>query len=420
MARLKLTVAQIRGQCANDIRRRDAEISRLKKHLEGRRGRDGNWGQVGVVVVTPNMNKDRREGRDGECGVDISSPEYSLKQETTDFLTQLSQGLSDENDALIGLIKSTLATLKSLQGLPEVNTEVMDGSSIGEHGFLDSHVGLLSYETLTTNMDEVLEHLRGLLTNPSFVPLEEVEIREDEIIRLREGWVKMEARWREAVALMDGWRKRMMSTGDTINLQDLQMGINLETDMAPAPNQQGSPVRQEAEADRDMFDLFDVVPKSSETSTERRELPIEKPKAEPDQLGGGFFPPEKALGRSSGNARRLISPRKVSFTTIPEEDTRETTLDADVDKPENPLLDFTRKKCVIGTSPLQSSQGANPLPSLTVPEKLASAEAEAEDVRKRRTKAVDKNSTARSSHQSHSRRRSTLSPDELKGLLGCT
>ena len=421
MARLKSTVAQIRGQCANDIRRRDGEIARLKKHLEGRRGREGNGGHVGVVVVTPSINKERREGGDGQIAVHIDSPEYSLKQETTDFLTQLSQGLSDENDALIGLLKNTLATLRTLQGLPEVIAEVTDGSSIGEPGFADSHVGLLSYETLATNVDEVLEHLRGLLTNPSFVPLEEVEIREDEIIRLREGWLRMEARWKEAVALMDGWRKRMMSTGDTINLEDLKMGIDLGTGMPPAPSQQGSSIRQEAEADGDVFDFLDTVPESLETSTQQLERSGNKPKTQPDRLGIDLFSPDKALGQSSGNARRSTSPRKVSFTTIPEEDNRDIALDADADKLETSLLDFTNKDYTTGRSPSHSSRRAIASPPLTVPEKLVSAEAEAKKVRKQRTRAVDEKSVAtRSSHKNHSRRRSTLSPDELEGLLGFT
>ncbi len=49
-------------------------------------------------------------------------------------------------------------------------------------------------ESLSISLEEVLVQLRGLLTNPSFVPLEEVEIRDKEILRLRAAWEKMEAR----------------------------------------------------------------------------------------------------------------------------------------------------------------------------------------------------------------------------------
>ena len=240
MVRLKGTVAQIRAQCATDVRRRDGEIQRLKRHLEGRRGRDGNGGEVGVVVVTRGVSKGPQGKRFCEADADLESPAYSLRQETTEFLTQLSQGLSDENDALIGLVRGTLATLRSLQGL---SSESGQGPELG--GLLEDTDaanaimgGPLSYESLATSTDEVLEHLRGLLTNPSFVPLEEVEIREDEIQRLREGWEKMAARWKEAVALMDGWKKRMLDTGDTINLDDLRVGLNLGSGIPAVPEAQ--------------------------------------------------------------------------------------------------------------------------------------------------------------------------------------
>lgn len=226
LARLKGTVAQIRTQCATDIRRRDGEIQRLKRHLEGKRGRDGNRGQVGVVVVTPKLNRLHNNSRNRDMEGAMDNWASSLRQETTEFLTQLSQGLSDENDALISLVVGTLSTLRSLQGLPANSSDCpnLNGSTRELFKSKDLMLAPPSYESLATTTDEVLEHLRGLLTNPSFVPLEEVEMREEEIQRLREGWEKMSMRWKEAVALMHGWKNRMVNAGDTINLDDLKIG----------------------------------------------------------------------------------------------------------------------------------------------------------------------------------------------------
>lgn len=259
MGRLKVTVAQIRGQCANDVRRRDGEISRLKRHLEGRRGRDGNGTQVGVVVVTPRLGGKAQRGGLGHAAAEAEtngeSPQYSLKQETTEFLTQLSQGLSDENDALVGLVRSSLTTLRGLQGLP-ISASATSGGAQGASGMRDDNANVIlapptSFEVLATDMDEVLEHLRGLLTNPSFVPIEEVVIREDEIVRLREAWEKMEARWREAVILMDGWRKKMTESGDTINLDDLRMGLNLGSAIDVATDQEQAQEEPIADVDEE-------------------------------------------------------------------------------------------------------------------------------------------------------------------------
>ncbi|PBP20379.1 NIMA interactive protein [Diplocarpon rosae] len=54
-----------------------------------------------------------------------------------------------------------------------------------------------------------------------------VEVREEEILRLREGWERMECRWKDAVSMMDGWRKRMARSGQTVNLNELKMGLML-------------------------------------------------------------------------------------------------------------------------------------------------------------------------------------------------
>jgi hypothetical protein len=58
-------------------------------------------------------------------------------------------------------------------------------------------------------------------------------VRDDEIVRLRQGWEHMEKRWRDVLSMMDGWRRRM-DTGETLRLEDLQQGMGLV-----------SPVREE-------------------------------------------------------------------------------------------------------------------------------------------------------------------------------
>lgn len=334
MLRLKGTVAQIRAQCATDVRRRDGEIQRLKRHLEGRRGRDGNGGQVGVVVVPPGMSKGPQGKRNGETEADLESPTYSLEQETTDFLTQLSQGLSDENDALICLVRGTLATLRSLQGLPESGLGSEMDARLEDMDSANTAVGgPPSYEALATSTDEVLEHLRGLLTNPSFVPLEEVEIREDEIQRLREGWEKMGARWKEAVALMDGWKKRMVDTGDTINLDDLRMGLNLGSGIPTVQEaQEKSLLKQDEEAAglNGSGTLEDLHADPEDPSIDEAEANL------PSEVDLDLHVNGRVLGDIDANARPCISPRKVSFQTITEENITSLANDEDVS-----LLDFS-------------------------------------------------------------------------------
>lgn len=364
MARLKSTVTQIRGQCANDVRRRDGEIQKLKRHLEGRRGREGNGGQIGVVVITPGTNKAQQGSRQLNTEVDLESPEYSLKQETTDFLTQLSQGLSDENDALIGLVKSTLATLRSLQGLPTQSSEELEQINYGT----TTTAAPPSYEELASNIDEVLEHLRDLLTNPSFVPLEEVEVREDEIIRLRDGWEKMETRWKEAVALMDGWRKRMVDTGDTIKLEDLRLGLNIGSEIPSTLANDGASIINQETGEEEGFrgssleEVQDDAEEPSkvdlvdELSTDELDTPIITIKDTPspqssssNDILSSKTRDSKILSPRSPNARpnishktSLPSPKNSFFPAIPEENTKQ-------------LLNFDEQISIPWFSPLKTA-----------------------------------------------------------------
>ena len=325
MARLKGTVAQIRGQCATDIRRRDLEIQRLKKHLEGRRGRDGAGGHFGIVAATLGPSRSPAESQQMENAVNIESPEYSLKQETTEFLTQLSQSLSDENDALIGLIRSTLVTLRSLQGLPADPHDSRGDEHATTSHEIPAMVAPPSYDDLAASVDEVLDHLRGILTNPSFVALEEVEIREDEIIRLRQGWEKMEARWKEAVSLMDGWRKRMIDTGDTINLDDLRLGLDLN---------RGIPIAAQPKEESLGFEEQSAPEDLQRSSLEECLDEVEQPSSvdilddpssihEDPEVAVVPLAKEKVLSPRSPNARVTCSPRKAPFSSIPEENTQE-------------------------------------------------------------------------------------------------
>jgi hypothetical protein len=225
MGRMKILVNQTRAQCANEVRKRERVIEGLKKHVgEGGRAR-GSGKAVGVAVINVVAGVGGDEGLSKAVAVDESG--YDLRMETNEFLTELARGLSEENENLGGLVRrtiDTLATISSWEGLCQ-----QEGGMVRQHE--------TNYESMAADMEGIIEHLRTLLTNPSFVPLEEVEMREDEIIRLRQGWEKMEGRWREAVQMMDGWRKRMARSGQTVNLEELQMGLSLSPVRVPGVEQ---------------------------------------------------------------------------------------------------------------------------------------------------------------------------------------
>ncbi|KJZ78287.1 hypothetical protein HIM_02325 [Hirsutella minnesotensis 3608] len=208
ITRMKSLVSQTRAACATEVRRRDRQIDTLKKQLaEAGRSRGS---KASAAVTTIHVT--------GDFGLEKSSPlpaDSDLRSETNAFLSKLAQELSEENETILSVMQQTMSQLRDMSGYTESearNREVMARPTCQE---------------LAADLASVTDHMRTILTNPSFVPIEEVEVREEEINRLRSGWVKMESRWKEAVHLIDGWRKRMAASGRPVCDEELRMGLRL-------------------------------------------------------------------------------------------------------------------------------------------------------------------------------------------------
>ncbi|KAK2055874.1 hypothetical protein LY76DRAFT_492876, partial [Colletotrichum caudatum] len=253
VARAKTLVAQTRASCATEVRRRDRQIDGLKKQL-GDAGRPRGSAKSSAVTVInvvagegeEKVSPPRRQGKPA-AATSTDDSNYDLRSETNEFLTDLARGLGEENEALLGLIRRTTKSLREMSGC-DARTSHGDGYA----------VALPTAEDMASELDAILQHLRSILTNPSFAPIEEVEVREEEIARLRAGWVKMENRWQEAVHLIDGWRRRMVVDGKSVNMEELKMGLRLspvrvrdveETHQGAMDMQELSCVQEECTAD---------------------------------------------------------------------------------------------------------------------------------------------------------------------------
>ncbi|KAL2255894.1 hypothetical protein VTK26DRAFT_2523 [Humicola hyalothermophila] len=220
-ARTKTLVAQTRAACANEVRKRDRQIESLKRAVtEAGRARGAGRG-TGITTITVVGDVGSDADQAPARGAAATGDGQDLRTETNAFLAELAKSLSEENETLLQLVRRTTSQLKEMSGWDATH------GIEGEIG--DGHALALAANPadLEAEMDAVLEHLRTILTNPSFVPIEEVVVREDEIHRLRDGWEKMETRWKEAVHLIDGWRKRMQASGRPVNVEELKMGLRL-------------------------------------------------------------------------------------------------------------------------------------------------------------------------------------------------
>jgi hypothetical protein len=215
LARTKGLVSQVRASCATEIRRRDRQIETLKKQV-GEAGRArGTRTSSGILSITVTGDVGSEEKQSPTRAGNIEDEDYSLRTESTAFLAGLAQNLSEENETLLNVVRQAKDQLREMSGWSGEEKE--ESEVIKPQGC----------EEMSSELGAVMEHLRTILTNPSFVPIEEVMVREEEIDRLKAGWVKMESRWEDAVHLMDGWRKRMAKSGRPIGEEDVKMGLQL-------------------------------------------------------------------------------------------------------------------------------------------------------------------------------------------------
>ncbi|KAF9882325.1 nima interactive protein [Colletotrichum karsti] len=373
VARAKTLVAQTRASCATEVRRRDRQIDGLKKQLgdAGRPRGAAKSSAVTVISVVAGEGEEKITPRRGGRGTNTEDSNYDLRNETNGFLTELSHNLSEENESLLALVRQTTKKLREMSGC-DVRPSQGDGHA----------VALPTAEDMATELDAILEHLRSILTNPSFAPIEEVEVREEEIARLRAGWVKMENRWQEAVHLIDGWRRRMAVDGKPVNLEELKMGLRLspvrvrnveETQQAGADMHELSCVQEECTAD------FDGEEEGEEEEEDDEEMP-ESPCPQPQRV--------ESLHLVPAPERNETGPREVQYDDLEEEDRSdyESSIFEDVDVEE---LDIEEPNVQIlqQSTAYLSSPPLPPAPQLS-PLKDSSS-AGNRDVRQRREKPGD-------------------------------
>lgn len=212
VARTKALVAQVRSTCATDVRRRDRQIDTLKKQL-GEAGRS-RGSRTNPAITTINVTGDFG-AENSTRGSSIAAEDYNLRSETNAFLAKLAQDLSEENEGMLNAMRQMMRQLRQMSGYH---------GDANNDGHATRHP---NWDEMSAELDSVLEHMKTILTNPSFVPIEEVMVREEEIDRLKDGWVKMENRWKEAVHLIDSWRKKMAASGKPVNEEELQMSLRL-------------------------------------------------------------------------------------------------------------------------------------------------------------------------------------------------
>lgn len=248
MLKMKSTLDQVRAKCLSDVRKRDAELDKLKAHLASIQR--GHKDSSGMKINVINFESEPK-GRGKRNGPEVNKAECSLEKETNDFLAAIVNETSSENVSLRRIITETMDVLRELTDIENTSVNGMfdedsdDGIGIpgqdrrSRRRIAEQPHNLTSCHVLARSMAAILEHCRTILKDPSFVPIEEVQVRDEEIIKLRIGWEKMANRWKETVTMMDNWRRKNGENGEPLPGQDLT-GFEFGKSIAVFPD--GQPI----------------------------------------------------------------------------------------------------------------------------------------------------------------------------------
>jgi hypothetical protein len=450
MLKMKSSLDQVRAKCLQDVRKRDLDIEKLQKQIaQMQRGQRGaNEGpRVKQTSVASRMSQN------------VHTADLGLEQESTDFLAALLNETSGENVTLRRIVTETLETLREMTGMnkPDAQDETeLDGIGIpGQYrksrqkaAEKEQEASLVSCEKLASDIAAALEHCRSILRDPSFVPIEEVHVRDDEIGKLRDGWEKMASRWKEAVTMMETWRQNMLAGSpekiDVNELSELEFGrsvavlpdgkpvlsreeiyssILMDSSRLEAPEEE---VHEEADHQKRTHEDFLAASNVPRLFPEDDSFHPDDDEPSPKRLAvspkrGLKLPrPTTALLETNGNKR--------TNTTDAEEAAVEAMLtqsgDSGIGSFDGSAADendtFAGRHFAS-----KIPKATSILPALTVSEKLAAIEAEAKEAEEERQRQQEAATHKRkvpakrkADNLRRSRRRSTLAPEELAQLMG--
>ncbi|KAK9433784.1 Afadin and alpha-actinin-binding-domain-containing protein [Lipomyces doorenjongii] len=202
IARQKTLLHQIRAQDANERRKRDQQILRMKEKagFEIRRAKsistttgkfnNSSWTSERYMASSQSMRTFSEHPDSGSL----------FREQASNIIPNVIQELTHENARMIALIRETALTLNVFTGEKSVNDEEFDNVL----QYLPS-----TFPELSIEINNSLEALRGILHEPKYVSIEEIHRREQEIERLKKQLDSMTTNWKDAIQTMDEWNQYM-------------------------------------------------------------------------------------------------------------------------------------------------------------------------------------------------------------------
>lgn len=189
----KTTVAlnHTKVQTSNDLRKRDAQIARMKEHLADGGTVRRSKASSSMVIRTNAASINNGPPTFASYVSYDPSLQASLVQESDDQLIKMAQVVSQENDQLAELLQATLASLDALVQIDEEDHPLFSSTS-------------QSIIMLEAQLKVRLTALRNILDMPNYVPIEEVEARDGKIKDLQRQLTQIESEWSAAQNVLKG------------------------------------------------------------------------------------------------------------------------------------------------------------------------------------------------------------------------
>ncbi|KAK9241262.1 Afadin and alpha-actinin-binding-domain-containing protein [Lipomyces kononenkoae] len=222
IARQKTVHQQIRAQEANERRKRDQQILRMKEKAGFEIRKAKSVSTATGKLSNSSWSSDKYMGSSQSMRAFSEHPDSGslFREQASNVMPDVIQELTDENARLVALIRETALTLNLFTGEKSVEDNEFD--SVLQ--YLPS-----TFPELSIEINNSLEAMRDILHEPKYVAIEDLHQREQEIERLKKQLDTMTTNWKDAIQTMDEWNQYMdgkLVLPPTANLTQWQMPMD--------------------------------------------------------------------------------------------------------------------------------------------------------------------------------------------------
>ncbi|KAK9476012.1 Afadin and alpha-actinin-binding-domain-containing protein [Lipomyces japonicus] len=196
--RQKTMLQQIRAQDATERRKRDQQILRMKEKagFDVRRSKPASMASGKLLISSWSSELAASISTFSENSGSVAA----FKEQFSNVIPEAIEDLHKENSNLMALIRETALTLNIFTGEKSAN----DTNFASVLQYMPT-----SFSELSIEINNSLVLLKEMLNDPRYVSIEEIQARDQMIVRLKKELDVMTSNWKDAIQTMDEWNTYM-------------------------------------------------------------------------------------------------------------------------------------------------------------------------------------------------------------------